>query len=337
MPAKKTATGTSKAGRSRVTTALRKATGVVAKATGRGSGSSTGSAKKAPATKSAATKTASTTVAAKKSAAKKSATKKTVAKKAPAKKAPAKKAAPTKATAKKTAAKKATAKKATVKKTAPAKKATAKKTAVKKTAPAKKAVATKSTARKTTPAKKTVAKKAAPAKKSTTTKTTTHKTPAKKAVTHKTAPPQTPAKKTTAPTAAKKTTTPRLRVRDDESPWTAKELAAVRAELEGDVERLTHELSGFEDDIAGLIKDSGDGAGDDQADTGAKTFEREHEASLAQNSRDLLEQSVHALERIDDGTYGVCENCGNAIGKLRLQAFPRATLCLNCKAQQERR
>ncbi|HWC20905.1 MAG TPA: TraR/DksA C4-type zinc finger protein [Flexivirga sp.] len=145
-------------------------------------------------------------------------------------------------------------------------------------------------------------------------------------------------KAATKTTTANKPATPRkLKVRDDESPWTPEELADVRAELEGDVERLTTELNGFENDIAGLIKDSGDGAGDDEADAGAKTFEREHEYSLAQNSRDLLEQSVHALERIDDGTYGVCENCGNAIGKLRLQAFPRATLCLTCKAQQERR
>ncbi|WP_246104562.1 TraR/DksA family transcriptional regulator [Rudaeicoccus suwonensis] len=141
----------------------------------------------------------------------------------------------------------------------------------------------------------------------------------------------------TAPAARQPGKTPALKVRDDESPWSAAELKGVRAELDGDIARLRAELHGFEDDIAGLIKDSGDGAGDDQADAGAKTFEREHEYSLAQNSRDLLEQSVHALQRIDDGTYGVCESCGNAIGKLRLQAFPRATMCMDCKQRQERR
>ena len=313
MPAKKTATGTSKAGRSRVTTALRKATGVVAKATGRGSAAA-GGAKGTAAKKAAATKAATS-------------------------KAPAKKAA-----VKKTVAKKAAVKKAAVKKTATksAAKTSARKTATKKAAtaavtPAKKAAATTKTTTKKTAAKKLAAKKAAKQTRATTTKAPAKKTAAatKKAAGKPTTAKKAVAKKTAAP--AKKAPAGKLRVRDDESPWTAKELAAVRAELEGDVERLTHELSGFEDDIAGLIKDSGDGAGDDQADTGAKTFEREHEASLAQNSRDLLEQSVHALQRIDDGTYGICENCGNAIGKLRLQAFPRATLCLNCKAQQERR
>ena len=70
------------------------------------------------------------------------------------------------------------------------------------------------------------------------------------------------------------------------------------------------------------MRDAGDGAGDDQADAGAKTFEREQEISLANNSREMLDQSEHALERIDNGTYGICESCGNPIGKLRLQAAP---------------
>jgi RNA polymerase-binding transcription factor DksA len=51
----------------------------------------------------------------------------------------------------------------------------------------------------------------------------------------------------------------------------------------------------------------------------------------------MLQQSLHALERIADKTYGTCESCGNPIGKLRLQAFPRATLCMSCKQKQERR
>ena len=51
----------------------------------------------------------------------------------------------------------------------------------------------------------------------------------------------------------------------------------------------------------------------------------------------VLVQSERALARIADGTYGVCESCGNPIGKLRLQVFPRATLCVTCKQRQERR
>ena len=59
--------------------------------------------------------------------------------------------------------------------------------------------------------------------------------------------------------------------------------------------------------------------------------------SLADNSRDMLVQIERALQRLDDGTYGVCECCGNPIGKARLQAFPRATLCVACKQREERR
>ncbi|MGW6553541.1 TraR/DksA family transcriptional regulator [Streptomyces sp. NPDC055051] len=51
----------------------------------------------------------------------------------------------------------------------------------------------------------------------------------------------------------------------------------------------------------------------------------------------MLEQSEHALERLDAGTYGLCEVCGRPIGKARMQAFPRATLCVEDKQKQERR
>ena len=90
-------------------------------------------------------------------------------------------------------------------------------------------------------------------------------------------------------------------------------------------------------ELSELLRDSGDGAGDDQADAGAKTWEREQEIALADNAREMLRQNEHALERLDDGTYGVCESCGQPIGKLRLQAAPRATLCMPCKMKSERR
>ena len=59
--------------------------------------------------------------------------------------------------------------------------------------------------------------------------------------------------------------------------------------------------------------------------------------SLANNAREMLAQTERALARIEDGTYGVCEIGGEPIGKMRLMAFPRATLCLSCKQREERR
>lgn len=126
-------------------------------------------------------------------------------------------------------------------------------------------------------------------------------------------------------------------VREDESPWTAKELRDVRAGIEADIAQLRAELAQAESELSVLLRDSGDGAGDDQADAGAKTYEREQEIALADNAREMLHQNEHALERLDDGTYGVCESCTQPIGKLRLQAAPRATLCVRCKTKQERR
>ena len=129
----------------------------------------------------------------------------------------------------------------------------------------------------------------------------------------------------------------RLRVRENEKPWTVKELATVRAELDADIARLQKEISLAELDLAGLMRDIGDGAGDDPADAGTATFEREQEISLANNAREVFAQSARALARLVDGSYGICESCGNPIGKNRLLAFPRATLCLTCKSKQERR
>ncbi|NDE53808.1 MAG: molecular chaperone DnaK, partial [Actinobacteria bacterium] len=122
-----------------------------------------------------------------------------------------------------------------------------------------------------------------------------------------------------------------------EESWTATELKGIRSELAKDLVRLKKELEAIESEMDDLIEASGVGAGDDQADAGAKTFEREHEISLVYNARDMVLQTERALERIDTKTYGRCEDCGNAIGKARLQVFPRATLCMLCKQKEERR
>ena len=137
--------------------------------------------------------------------------------------------------------------------------------------------------------------------------------------------------------ATQKTAASDLAVGGAEEPWGDAELAEVRAELEADVARVRAELDELATDFEGLLRNPGDGAGDDQADVGNANFEREHEISLARKSAEVLRQSERALERMDDGTYGVCESCGGPIGKLRLQAVPRATLCMTCKKKQERR
>jgi DnaK suppressor protein len=123
----------------------------------------------------------------------------------------------------------------------------------------------------------------------------------------------------------------------EEKPWTAAEIAEVRGQLEADRDRFRAEVSSVEQGIQDLLRAGGEGAGNDQADVGSTSLERDSEMSLANNTRDMLIQTERALERLEDRTYGVCESCGNPIGKRRLMVFPRATLCMTCKQREERR
>jgi RNA polymerase-binding transcription factor DksA len=257
---------------------------------------------------------------------------KKAAKKAPAKKAPAKKVA--KAPAKKVAAKKAPAKKAPVKK-APVKKAPVKK------APVKKAAVAKAPGR---PFPSKIGKTTLTVdEKSQTVSVATVVAPTAAPVIEERRlvmpPPPRPVKsgKKVAPLKPIKAAPTPVTASEGEAPWSAAELKSIRAEISKDLERLRHELSVVEAEMNDLIADSGEGAGDDQADSGTKTFEREHEMSLVINARDMVLQTERALERIDAKSYGYCEDCGAAIGKARLQVFPRATLCMICKQKEERR
>jgi DnaK suppressor protein len=123
-----------------------------------------------------------------------------------------------------------------------------------------------------------------------------------------------------------------LPVRRGEKRWTEAEISALRDQLAAEVAALRTDIG-----RASRLGDAVGDAGDDQADVGAKTFEREHELALTHNARELLAQNERAIARIEAGTYGTCESCGEAIGKARLQAFPRATLCVTCKQREERR
>ncbi len=128
-----------------------------------------------------------------------------------------------------------------------------------------------------------------------------------------------------------------LPVRPGEEPWTVDDVRALRGELVSEVDRLTAELTSADTELSDLLRNSGDGAGDDQADSGSSALEREQELTLVNNTRNLLSQTTHALGRVNDGSFATCESCGDPIGKARVLAFPRATLCVTCKQREERR
>ncbi len=73
------------------------------------------------------------------------------------------------------------------------------------------------------------------------------------------------------------------------------------------------------------------------ADAGQAAAERASLLTLVSKLRDTLRDVEAALRKLDEGTYGTCERCGQPIGDERLEALPAARLCLRCKQQAGRR
>ena len=127
-----------------------------------------------------------------------------------------------------------------------------------------------------------------------------------------------------------------LPVRSGEKPWTDAELTELREQLKSEATGLRAEIDAAASQIAERLIDAVGDAGDDEADAGAR-HSSASKSWLDPDARDLLDQSERALAKIDAGKYGVCESCGKPIGKARQMAFPRATLCVECKQREERR
>jgi DnaK suppressor protein len=109
-------------------------------------------------------------------------------------------------------------------------------------------------------------------------------------------------------------------------------LLAERNDLKGQFDEL--EQSTFSQNQSEL---SGEAGFDEEfADAGTATFERERDLSLVNNVRDLMERIDKALAKIAEGTYGLCDRCGNPIEKARLKALPYANLCIKDKQAEER-
>ena len=72
-----------------------------------------------------------------------------------------------------------------------------------------------------------------------------------------------------------------------------------------------------------------------QADVGTETFEREKDLSILERVESELSDVEHALNRLDDGTYGLCAACGKPIGDTRLEAMPATRFCVDDQAVAE--
>lgn len=222
------------------------------------------------------------------------------------------------------------------KKKSAAKKKAAKKAPAKKKPAAKKTSAKKATAAKKKPAAKKAVKKTA-TKKSTSKKTVARKAPAKKAATKKTAAKKTAAKK---PSARKSTArksalhgvslfTPYKEKRGEEYMSDAmlehfrKILLDWKRELMEEVDRTVHHM---QDEAANFP---------DPNDRATQESEFTMELRTRDRERKLIKKIDEALNKIDTGEYGYCEQCGVEIGIRRLEARPTATLCIDCKSLDE--
>lgn len=109
-------------------------------------------------------------------------------------------------------------------------------------------------------------------------------------------------------------------------------LLALRARLRGDVSQLAE---------AALKKNRMDGGEISSmpihmADLGSDNYEQEFTLSLMESEEGVLEAIELALERIEDASYGDCDECGVKIPKARLNAIPYAALCVKCAGHMER-
>ena len=104
-------------------------------------------------------------------------------------------------------------------------------------------------------------------------------------------------------------------------------LEAERARIADAIEYLASESPGSIQDELGEL--GGSGADNHIGDMASVTFDRELDQGLEEGAQQQLEQIDRALAKLDEGAYGICEECGNPIGEERLRARPWATLCID--------
>ena len=103
-------------------------------------------------------------------------------------------------------------------------------------------------------------------------------------------------------------------------------LLEKRTEIADNVKRLEGENSGRDRLSREVAKQDFEGGGD----AALQAMTRSQSAAVIGNLRDMLISIDEALEKIEEGTYGVCEVCGKNIPKKRLEALPEATMCIKC-------
>jgi len=108
----------------------------------------------------------------------------------------------------------------------------------------------------------------------------------------------------------------------------------LRSRLETEQKRLTKELAQSKASVRPAEERREGSPFGKREEEATESFELEKRLALEKRIRDQLVEVAHALHKFEQGTYGMCDSCGQPIDPARLEALPQATLCLNCKAQQ---
>lgn len=114
-------------------------------------------------------------------------------------------------------------------------------------------------------------------------------------------------------------------------------LDALKLRLEEERTRLQSQIAAVAETPADYRPTSDSYYGNHLADAGTDTFEDEKALALEAHLIGILKRVDDALRRFEEGTYGICEDCGEAILPERLEALPYATTCLKCRAPAARR
>ena len=110
----------------------------------------------------------------------------------------------------------------------------------------------------------------------------------------------------------------------------------LRSRLESEQKRLLGEWEQLEANVGPAeVRREGSPFGKREEEA-TESFELEKRLALEKQIRDRLAEVEHALGKSEKGTYGLCDNCGQPIDPARLEVLPQASLCMNCKAKNEK-
>jgi DnaK suppressor protein len=112
-------------------------------------------------------------------------------------------------------------------------------------------------------------------------------------------------------------------------------MPATYGELHVQLQETEKQLKAQLQEIKRMVREDGVGYSNHMADVGTEVFEQARDIAVAKQLQQTYDAIHRALEKFDDGTYGICESCGDIIELARLEALPSARFCMTCQFRYE--